>query len=256
MRHAKLLIVLCTVAVISFTVLCVRAVFSVSDIVVEYSVYDSVEAERTDELLNRYYGSSLLFLKTSEVGNLIADNTTLKVESVNKKFPNKLEIKLKQRKEQYAVPVSDGYCILDDEYTVIDFRDSSINSNDGLGNIVLNFGNDEFDSSALKMRSQIDVGNAELLNAVTVMLDGIDSPRDYVTSVRLEKTIEQGNFRVYFTMMEGVEIEVRKVLERPEDKINLGFKKYLSLNDSEKLSGKVAAYQLADGEIVAVYTKQ
>jgi cell division septal protein FtsQ len=256
MRHAKWLKALCVAVVIAFTALCVRAIFSVSDIEIDQSCYNQSEVEAANELLSRYYGAWLPFVKTSEITDIINNQTGLKVESIEKQYPNVLQIKLKERQERFAIKSGDSYLILDDEYTVVDIRDNPENSVDGLANILLVFENSEFSAENMTLRSSLDIGNKKLLDAVVSMIDKLDSPRDTIKEIRVEEKERGSNYYVNFETLEGVTIEIRKALERPAEKITAGIEKYLSLSDRDRLIGKVAVYALDTGEVVAIWTNQ
>lgn len=256
MRLKNLLILSCVLVVIGFTALCFRAVFSVASINIDYSYYTDSEVDNANRLLSHYYGANLLFVDTDKVVNLVNENTSLKVESVKKNYPNVLEIKLKQRQERFAIKTSDGYFILDEEWTVVDKRDNLKNSVDNLDNILLTFQNAEFDASILQIRSTLTIGRDDLLNAVTSMVNEISSPRDFIKEIVVVEKEKGVNFYVNFLTFEGVTIEVRKALLDPKQKITLGVEKYESLFDRDKLSGKVAVYSLDSGEIVATYSNQ
>ena len=256
MRYAKWLIVSCVLVVIAFTILCARAVFSVASINVDYSYFDTAEVEKANDLLDHYYGASLIFIREDKVIDLINENTGLKVESVTKKFPNVLEIKLNERQECFCIKSESGYLILDDEYTVVDIRDNPKNSVDGLDNIILNFGNSEFDASLLHLRSTLDIGREDLLKSVTDMIAQINSPRDFIKEITVEEKEKGINYYVNFKTFEGVVIEVRKALDNPTEKITLAQNKYLSLFDRDKLTGKIAVYTTDNGQTVATYTNQ
>lgn len=255
MRHIKWLTILCVVVVLAFGLMCTRALCSVADVNVTYSYYNQAQVQKANDLLSRYNGAFLPFVNTQEIVDLINENTGLKVGKITKKYPNVLQVELRERKETFAIKIGDKYFVLDDEYTVIDIRDNCKNSVDGLDNIILVFNNDNFDESTLSLRKSLDVGNAELLQAVIAMIGEFDSVRDVVKEIVVDEKEVGKNFYVSFNMLEGVSIEVRKAMQNSCAKIDLGLQKYLSLNDWEKLDGKVAVYQLDNGEIVATYTK-
>ncbi len=255
MRYTKLIASLCVLVVIAFATLCFRVVFSVSDINVEYSYYKQSEVEKANEILNGYKRSNLLFIKEDEIINLIHSNTDLKVESVEKKYPNVLNVKLKERQEMFAIKVGDEFLILDDEYTVVDIRNNCVNDVDNLDNILLEFKNSEFNGEVLNLRSTLTIGNNSLLSAFKTAVENIESPRDYISKIIVEEKQAGENYYFYFNTLEGVTVEIRKATELTEKKVCLAMEKYLSLDDGDKLLGKVASYKLDSGEVVAIYTK-
>ena len=123
-------------------------------------------------------------------------------------------------------------------------------------NIILNFGNSEFDASLLHLRSTLDIGREDLLKSVTDMIAQINSPRDFIKEITVEEKEKGINYYVNFKTFEGVVIEVRKALDNPTEKITLAQNKYLSLFDRDKLTGKIAVYTTDNGQTVATYTNQ
>lgn len=256
MRHAKWLFVLYSICFIAMAVLLCQSLFSVSDVIVTYSVYTDSDTLKTAQLLQEYKGKNLIFLNTEKIKNNVTENTLFKVESVRKAYPNKLEINLKSCRERFAVKTNAGYVILDDEYMVCDVRNNLDNSSDNLKNILIEFENERENFENLKIKDYLTFSNQDVLDSLKTVISAIDSPRDFISSVRIEEKEKGSNYYVYLTTVEGVEIELRKVLSKPEEKTLAGVEKYRSLSDSDRLIAKIAVYESVLGDIVATFTKR
>ena len=119
-------------------VLFLTALFSVKDLVVEYSVYGRWSSEDVDGILSAYEGKSLVFVDAEEIKKEISSKTPFIVERVEKEYPSSIRVVLSSRQERYAVERADGgYYILDEIFTVCDEREEIKNSADMLDNILL-----------------------------------------------------------------------------------------------------------------------
>ncbi len=257
MRHSKWLIVLYSLCFVAMAVLLCQSLFSVSDVVIDYSVYNDSNTKEMAEILQEYKGTNLLFLKTEDVKKQITDNTLFKVENIKKVYPNKLYITLKSSRERFAVKMENGYAILDDEYIVCDIREDLNNSSDNLKNIVIDFEKERENFANLQVKSSLTFSNPQVLDALKTIVSVMDSPRDFIHSIRIEEREKDSNYYIYLTTIEGVEIEIRKALSNPKAKTLAGIEKYQSLSDSDRLVAKIAVYEERDsGDVVATFTKR
>ena len=252
MKHAKLLIVLSSLVAMFFVALVLTALFSVKDLPVTYSVYGKAEFSEVEEVLSKYKGKNLFFVKTDEIKKDINENTSFTVEKVEKKYPSTIEVVLSSRQERYAVVSEDGFYILDDVFTVCDKRSSSLNSADGLDNVIVEFSPSIAPTLTVKKRA--DVENDEALKIMKEVFDEIPSPRDCVRSVFFE---DKGYGDIYITIVftEGVSAEIRKADEKTSDKVKKTYEKYVASDDGDKLSGKIICFEMQGGVIVADYER-
>ncbi len=249
MKHRKLFLISVTALALLFVVLCFFAVFSVNDINVQYSVYSDSDKALCDEILDGYRGKNLLFLDVDDLKQEILDKTSLKVESITKQYPFTLNVKLFARQERFAIQTAQGdYYILDDEYTVIDKRQSPINGADNLSDIILEFITP--DTLTLNLKAPLELSNDSLLQSLKLSLSCFDSPRDLIERVTVYKVDnEADNYRLIFTFRSGVKMEVRKALDLPKEKTQAGLQKYLSLTDVDLFKGTIICYTLDSGEV-------
>ncbi len=255
MKNKRLVITLLSLIFVAVVALFFTALYSVKDVHCEYSVYDSSDVEKAEEILQSFKGKNLIFLNENEVKNAILENTSLKVEKVEKVFPNKIEVKLTSRQERFAVLSPSGnYYVLDEDFTVVAIRGDISNSADELNNIVVDFQVEN--KPVLELKQTIDTVNDLRYKALRTCVEPFESPRDVIESITLYETEEAGNFRVFIKLREGVTIVVYKALTSTENKILAGLAKYATLADKDKLIGEIVCYQEDSGKIKAVYTNE
>ncbi len=255
MRNKRLVIILLSLIFVAVVALSFTALYSVKDVECSYSVYDSSDVGKAQELLQSFKGKNLLFLKEDAVEKAILDNTSLKVESVEKVYPNKIKVKLTSRQERFAILSSSGsYYILDEDFTVVAIRNNISNTADELDNILVDFQVE--DKPNLELKQTLDIDNDLRYNALYRCVKPFSSPRDEILSITLYETEEKGNFRVFIKLREGVTIVVYKALTNTDNKILAGLSKYSALDDKDKLQGQIVCYEETSGLIKAVYTNE
>ena len=232
-------------------VLFLTALFSVKDLVVEYSVYGRWSSEDVDGILSAYEGKSLVFVDAEEIKKEISSKTPFIVERVEKEYPSSIRVVLSSRQERYAVERADGgYYILDEIFTVCDEREEIKNSADMLDNILLEFVN--IDVGGLAVKTRVDLTENTAFAIVNAFTGEINSPRDHIISVTVEDK-GYGNYYLTAVMREGVSIEIRKAGDRIAEKSAAALEKYFALADKDKLSGKVICFEADGGDIIAQY---
>lgn len=251
MKHARLLIILTIALVTGFAVFFVVSLFTVKDVVSEYSVYGAAKFDEVESILSEYEGRSLVFVDCNEIKDRINKNTIYNVESVKKEYPSTIRVELSSRQERYAVVNPDGgYFILDEIFAVSDVRANYKNNADELDNVLLTFIGVEEPELVVKTRA--DYENNVALSLVKSIVDEIDGPRDHLVSIVVE---DKGYNDYYVTVdfFEGVTAEIRKADEQTAIKAQKTFERYFALSDKDKLSGKIICFALDGGEVVAQY---
>ncbi len=252
MKHARLVIILSVLTTLAFAAMIFHVVFTVRDVNAYYSVYTDDEVAKVEEVLSSYKGRNLLFVSVKDVEKRITEETSLKVKSVKKVYPNAIKVELTGRQERFAIPAGDGtYYILDEEYSVVAKR-TSLKNPDGLDNIILSF--DTIDKVEVKEKQTLNVTDGGILEVTANIISSFASPRDALSSVTVsERKEEKGNITVYVTLRDGVIIEVRKALDKGKAKIQAGIAKYNTLSDWEKTEGIIICNEVK-GEVAATYT--
>ena len=251
MKHAKLLIILTIALVTGFAVFFIVSLFTVKDVVCEYSVYGVAKFDEVEKIVSDYEGRNLTFIDVEEIKSRVNSGTIFNVESVEKEYPSTIRIKLSSRQERYAVENGEGgYYILDEVFAVCDVRSGIKNSADELDNVLLTFINVEEPELIVKTRADFE-GNVAL-SLVKNVVEKLESPRDHIISV----TVEDKGYKDYYVTVnfrEGVVAEIRKADESTLEKAEKTFERYFGLSDKDKLSGKIICFALDAGGVVAQY---
>ena len=252
MKHARLVIILSVLTTVAFAAMIFHVLFTVRDVNAYYSVYTDEEVEKAEKVLASYKGRNLLFVSEKDVEKRITEETSLKVKSVQKIYPNAIKVELTGRQERFAIPAGDGqYYILDEEYSVVAKR-KDVKNPDGLDNILLSF--DTIDKVEVAEKSNLNVTDGGIVEATANVISSFASPRDALLSVVVtERKEEKGNVTVHVTLRDGVVIEVWKALDKVKEKIQAGIAKYNTLSDGEKTGNRILCYE-EKGKITAIYT--
>jgi cell division septal protein FtsQ len=106
--------------VISLAAVCVLAVllsvifiFSVKDVRVTYAVGEHTDVSEIEKTLDNYVNENLLFVDTQDIVKDLEKFPYFEVVSVEKDFPNVINVKLKERREIYYLSDNEGVFLLD-----------------------------------------------------------------------------------------------------------------------------------------------
>ncbi|MBO4572552.1 MAG: hypothetical protein J5762_02120 [Clostridia bacterium] len=251
MKHKRLLIILSAAVATAFAVLVFVALFSVKDVVVHYSVYGE-RVTAAEEVLSQFKGKNLLFVDENEVADLISEKLALKVDGVKKVYPAGIEVSVSRCRERYAFYRDGAYYIADEQFAVVDKRDDSSNSGDGLGNIIVE--TDINEELSLEVLTRLDYVNDPYIRALKQTVEPFSDPRDVISRILIYETAEKGNVRITLSLRTGVEIVVYKAFERTGEKVSAAIEKLSTLSDGDKLVGKIECLEREDKTVYAVYT--
>lgn len=250
MKHARLVIILTIALLAGFAVFFVLSLFTVKDVICEYSVYGAADFEDVENILSDYEGRNVFLVNTEEITARINGETIFNVEGVEKEYPSTIRVKLSSRQERFAVETVGGYYILDEVFAVSEIRADKKNSADELDNILLTFTGMQAPELVLKKRA--DYENDPALKLIKGVIDGIESPRDHIISIDVEKK-EENNFYVTVSFREGVVAEIRTANDLTAEKAEKTFERYFALSDWDKLSGKILCFNREGVGVVAQY---
>lgn len=254
MKYKKLLLISAIVTMCLYAVLVFTTVFRVSDVSVNYSVYEDDDYLVASEILSSYKGKNILFIDTDEIAEKITKNTTLKVRTVKKKYPFTVTADLYSSEERFAIRSGEDYYVLDVDYVALKKRSTAINPSDGLSDLLLVF--ETSIQPEIVLKKSITYDNVTLLNSLKTAVSCFDSPRDRLYSVTVIETPEKGNYRLEVLTRSGVTIRIQKATEKTFEKVSAGISKYEMLEDNDLLSGVIECLERADGQVVATYTKK
>lgn len=248
----KYLIIMVAVAFgIAVIAACVT-LFSVKKVSAEFSVYGDSKAEEIQAELDGLKGKNMVFLKTSEVYEICDKYPYYEITSVEKSYPNILKVSVSKRIEAFSVAGADKTYILDSEGHVL-----SENGQAEFPQNIVPITLGELKISSAILGEKIATTDDELFYSVIKTCKTLNVS-DSVETIDLKLTpYESGKYfgDAVFKTYTGVEIEIWRVDDGGEAKIEAAFSKYEILSDYEKTTGKIKAYKQDNGEIIAEHTE-
>jgi len=260
MRTKKLAVILISVVFAIVVLASSIAMFSVKKINVSYAVGDETETYAVQEKLEEYKGKNLMFLKVDEVQKCLDDFYYLEVVSVEKDFPNAINVTIKERREVYDI-VSDGtiYVTTDDGFVVDSYSDGATQA-----------------SSREKIRIELDglsitdgglgkriaTNDDELLSQVFTMAKSVNLI-NCIEKIAIKKDVASQDATFY--TYTGVKILITDVLEYGlgVERIQKAFDSYDNIaTDFQKTFLTIRAFPLVDvetGEVLDInvlFTKE
>lgn len=258
MKHKRLIVLFTTLIFVAILLLCFASLFSIKDVTVKFTVLDNnIEYSEVSEKLACFEKRNLLFLDTKEVEETLKNNGYFKVESVKKIYPNRLEVKIQERVEVFAVQSDDGYYILDADFYVVAHKEKNENRLDGVRNILLTINVEGFDSRDISVGQTLSVVTNQAFVAMSNMYRSFSDSRNIISHIFIAPSAVGDTYRVTFTMVEGVKIEIWDVAGKDfvnnDAKINKAIEAYDKLDDYKKTKGKILSFTDTDGNVRSRY---
>ncbi len=236
------------VAGFSFT-----SLFSVKKVDATFSVSDDTKVYDLQSRLDKFLNKNILFLDTQEVYDAFSDFHYMEIVSVNKKYPNVIEVNVIERREvyylsygtNYLVTTEDGFILklISKNSVVANSRDKIILFLDGVSILDATIG------------KTIKTDNDNLLNTVFEMAKSVNLT-DCIKNVKVFSPGSEFS-DVTFGTYTGVDIVIEKAEISGVDKVKEGFNAYdLRASDYEKMFSKLAVFMDKDGNIQVNWTKE
>lgn len=237
-------IAFCAAVIIGLGV--ILAVKNVNVEFIKYSAEGSDEAVMTEyyaskQNLEKLKGSNLLFLGEEDVFNCVGSDAPFFIVSCEKIFPCTVNILLKERVETFAFATDEGYNIYDETGKLLRVSKSNLNSLDGSPNVLV-----EADLS--------DLGTVASL--CSFFRKDFTTLRNYVKSVTVGDSLIDRASTFIFNLHTGLKIVIADYETLPEEKVWAAYVEYLSLSESQRLSGTISVVD-SNGEassVQAVYS--
>lgn len=251
MKRKRLLIISTALIYVFFVLLCLAYAFSLKHINSEYIIQgDSVKYQQVESFLSSYKNKNLCFLDLDKVTTKIEKDAYLKVNKIEKKYPNSIDIIVEERKEMFEISYNSEVFVLDENYFVLNKKTEKGN------NITLSFDGSVFDANSLKIKNTFKFNKTELEDCIKSMLNLFSDWKNLLSEVKVEKIgNEYDHYNIYFKTIQGSVIKIQKVLEQTEEKVSSAYETYESLNDLEKTDTMVTAYKDRNEEIKVDKTK-
>ena len=229
MKSKKIAVILIAVAFMLVVVLSTMGLFTVKKVHVDFAVSESRNAEQIQRTLDGFVGSNLLFLNTESVKAALKDECYMEVLSIDKQYPNVINVKLKERREVYYLEYNGKYYVTTAEGFVLNELTKDPNSRE---KIRLDF--DGIDIVDIAVGSYVKTTDDALLTVVFDMAKSVNLT-DCIKTINIFK---MGNEQpdVTFETYTGVKIIVEKANVDGKAKAIKGFDAYdKKAGDHEKM---------------------
>ncbi len=125
MKHKKLLTVFISVVFVLIVGFAAFTLFTVKNVGVSFSIYgvSSYRSESVTQKLKTLKGKNIVAVSEKKTRDMLKDDTYFELVSFKKKFPDKIEITLKERRAGYYVVYGENYYIISQEGFVLEKTD-------------------------------------------------------------------------------------------------------------------------------------
>jgi hypothetical protein len=252
MNTKKLLIILIAIAFVFVTVFSVVGLFAIKKINVDYAVSVDTDVSKSQEILNGYVGKSLVLLNVDEINSSLLSDPYLEVVSVEKQFPNVLNVKIKERREIYEM-IIDGKTFVATESGLLLFEGEPQKSS---RTIEFTFGYKVELVGDVVPGGVIKTNSDDGLNKIFEMVKSVNLT-DCIKGIELERALGSSpnfggvEYNAVLSTYTGANIIIDNILEYGMEKITAVFDAYDNyMSDYQKTHGKIySSYNAVDSEI-------
>ena len=230
--------------------------FTIKQVKGSFAFTEKISAQSVQKTLDKFVGGNLLSFDTESVKQEIEKEPYLKVISVEKAYPNVVNVSVVERREVYLIDHGESTYILDEtghvlstltderknspEFNYRDFITLSLNGINVLGDVVI--------GESIKTSSPLVLSKAFELAEYSRLTDCISGMKVSVTPLTKD---------VVFSTYTGVSIEIYDLLIDGDEKIELALSLYESEDsDFVKSNGKLIVYSDVNSSVKAVWTKE
>lgn len=237
-------------------------IFSIKTVNTEFNVSDEFNETEIQDTLNEFTGKNLLSFKKDKVYSALSKYTNVKIESVEKVFPNILEVKLSERIASYYLEQGDLNYVLDKEGFVLyklERGDSKVNN---LIKITLT----DIELKNVVPGSKVSTSFNELFySAIDISETTLKTEKDGANLTKIKDCVTEINVscvnnvvkKAVYKTYSGVSIIINKPDEDGINKALKGFTEYHELNiDYYKTYDSIDVTKLDTGEIKVVWTSR
>lgn len=250
MNTKKISVILMAVAFFIVAIVSGIDVLTIRDVNVTYALSEQTDANAIQSALDQTIGKNWLFLSEEEVKDTLKGNHYLEVLSVDKQFPNVINVQIKERREVYYTEY-DGQTYVTDENGFV--LKQGLPSGRQREKIQLFLG-DGILLTKVNPGEYIKTDNDKLLSLVFEIAMSVNLT-DCIESIYIERALGyEDEYDVVFKAYTGVELRILKVLQSGQEKATNAFKAYdEKLTDYQKFSGEILSLLTDDGKFMVNY---
>ncbi len=248
MKKGKLFTTLIATAFFIATVLSAFVVFSINSVDVTF-YSNSGNVLEIKQSLSEFKGKNLLFLDTEDVKISADEFPDFYISKVEKEYPNVLKVEVRERRGVFAIRVSDGVVLVDEEGICIKkITEELIDRN------VVEVVFDGIDVTKSQLGYKLETSDDQFVYAVFDMAKAINLT-DCIESISVVSATLKKD--AVFKTYSGVSIEVVNAVDDGIDKIVEAYKVYdEQADDYQKTFDKITVYKDANGKICPVWTSK
>ncbi len=254
MNTKRITVILISVAFGLVVLFSCIGLLAIKKIDVNYAVSaNTKDTDAVQKTLDNFLGKNLLFLDVDEVVESIGNKPYLEVVSIEKKFPNVLQMNVKERKETYRIVENGTTYILDENGVVLNNTGELKQGTDIIDLAFIAFENNPDSNLKIKITSAV-LGQKLKTSNDKVVYETIKVAKQVGLADCIEKiSIEDctNGYDVYFETCTGVKICVVDVMEDGVRKALTAFNVYDTVaSDYQKRFGAIQSLYVGDELVV------
>ena len=164
-----------------YALLCNMPTFNIKNIIVEGNA--RVSSEEIIGLSKVNYGDNLIGTWKLKIKNRIKENSYIEDVIVQKRLPNEIAIKVKEKEISYIISYENGYAYVDSQGYLIDFNPNIIE------NIIVLSG-EETTEEEIKEKNRLGEADLKKLNVVIRILEAAENAqiKNLITGINIKNT--------------------------------------------------------------------
>lgn len=248
MKNGKIYAIMIAIAFLVALVFSCVFLFSVSRVRTVYSVYSEKDVSEIQKSLDAFNGKNIFFVSENDIRSAVSDYTRFKVVSVDKSYPNVINVNIEERREVYRFSYEGVVYCMDETGFIIDTATEFSEDRDI---IAIEF--DGIEIISAKLGEVLETSEKGFFLSVLEMAKYANLT-DCIKSVtfRDDKSVEIKE--VVFQTYTGVKIIVDKPDVRGLDKMIKAFDVYDNVTvDYYKTFSQILVIEQATGEITATW---
>lgn len=229
------------------------SLFSVKKVDATFSVSDDTKISDLQSRLDEFLNKNIIFLDKQEVYDAFSDFHYMEIVSVNKKYPNVIEVNVLERREVYYLDYGTNYLVTTENGFILKSISKNSVVDDSRDKIILTLDGVSVLESTIGKTVKTD--NDELLSTVFEMAKSVNLT-DCIKGISVFSMGSEFS-DVTFSTYTGVDIVIEKAELFGVDKVKEGFSAYdQKASDYEKMFSKLVVFIDKDGKIQVNWTKE
>lgn len=244
----KIAIIIATIFVIA-VVVSAAILFSVKKISVEYDVYgDRADTVEISKSMDTFKGKNYLFFNTDKVKEKLKDYPYYEILSVEKQFPNVINVKLKKRIETFSVKFGAATYVLNEDGILLNSDGSTSGENK-----VIDVTTEGIEVKTAVLGAKLETSDDALFLSALSMAK-IANLSDFIKSVEIISETEKKD--VIFYTFTGVKITIIHADERGAEKIEKTLSAFEEASDYVKSYSEIIVFVNNQGETVVQWINE